>query len=99
MDTNVQFIKDPAAVLDWSFNWNSKNNGELPWLSPGEVILSHLITVDSGITVVSSSELEGVVKVWLSGGTLGTTYKVTCKITTDQNRVDVRTILIKIVKR
>ena len=85
-------LKDPSAVLDYAFDWNE-------WLATGETITDHTITADTGITVDSSTEDDGIVTVWLSGGTAGINYKVACKITTSAGRTDERTIWIKVVER
>ena len=85
-------LKDPSAVLDYVFDWTE-------WLATGETITDHTITADTGITVDSSTELDGKVTVWLSGGTAGQNYKVACLITTSAGRTDERTIWIKVVER
>lgn len=85
-------IKDPSAVLDWMFDWSD-------WLSSGETITDHTITVDTGITNDSSTEDAGKVTVWLSGGTAGENYKVACLIETSAGRTDERTIWIKVTNR
>lgn len=85
-------IKDPSAVLDWMFDWTD-------WLASGETIISHTITVDTGITKDTSTEAAGKVTVWLSGGTAGENYKVACLIETSAGRTDERTIWIKVVNR
>ena len=88
------FIKDPDAVLDYGFDWSS-------WLDTGvsEAISDYTIDADTGITVDSDSESSGVITVWLSGGTAGTTYAVRCEIVTDQSRTDERTMIIKVQER
>ena len=85
-------LKDPSAVLDYAFDWTG-------WLAAGETIVGHTITADTGITVDSSTELDGKVTVWLSGGTAGKNYKVACKITTSAGRTDERTLWIRVVDR
>ena len=85
-------LKDPSAVLDYVFDWTE-------WLATGETIADHTITADTGITVDSSTEDDGKVTVWLSGGTAGINYKVACLITTSAGRTDERTIWIKVVER
>ena len=85
-------LKDPSAVLDYAFDWTE-------WLATGETITDHTITADTGITVDSWTESDGKVIVWLSGGTAGINYKVTCLITTSAGRTDERTIWIKVVER
>ena len=85
-------LKDPSAVLDYVFDWTE-------WLATGETITDHTITADTGITVDSSTELDGKVTVWLSGGTAGVNYKVACLVETSAGRTDERTIWIKVVER
>ena len=93
---NNQFMKDPDAVLDYMFNWRDAST---PWLGTIETIVDHTITADTGLVVDSSTENNGKVTVWLSGGTAGETYKVACRITTSEGRVDERTIWIKVTNR
>lgn len=84
-----KFVKDPAAVLDYKFDWSD-------WLESGETISTRTVTAESGITVDSSSitDTNTSVTVWLSGGTAGVNYDVTCRIVTSASRTDERTIEI-----
>ena len=84
--------KDPDAVLDYSFDWSQ-------WLESGEIIESHAVTVPAGITKDSDTESSGKVTVWLSGGAVGKTYPVICRITTDSGRTDERSINIILKNR
>lgn len=52
----------------------------------GDTGASFTVEVGTGITVESSSLIDGVVKVFLSGGTDGATYKVTAKLVTSNGR-------------
>lgn len=87
------FIKDSDAILDYAFDWSTN------WLQTAETISSRVITVESGLTKDSDTESDGIVTVWLSGGTSGTTYTVACKIATSLNRTDERTISIAVRDR
>jgi hypothetical protein len=78
--------KDPQAVKDYQFDWTA-------WLA-GDTVGSHTVTVETGLTKDSDSRVGGVVTVWLSGGTKGRTYKVTCHVVTTGGRTDERTIEI-----
>lgn len=87
--------KDPDAVLDYTWDWTD-------WLTPlADTIVDHEMVVDSGITVDSSNiDVAGKkVIAWVSGGTLGTTYGLTCRIITQDGRTDDRTVYIKVAKR
>lgn len=84
--------KDPQANLDWAFDWTN-------WLTSGDTISSAIVTVDSGLVGASQSNSDTKVTIWLSSGTPGQTYKVACRITTAQGRIDERTIGIRVTDR
>jgi hypothetical protein len=85
------FTKDPDAVLDYEWDWSA-------WLG-ADTIASHTVTADSGLTVDSSAKTATAVTVWLSGGTVGASYNVTCHIVTAAGREDDRTIGITVQER
>lgn len=88
------FLKDPNAQLDYKFEWSD-------WLESGEVISSYSVTVSTGLTKVTDSKTNTSVTVWLSGGTVNTTYEVVCRITTNSNpaRTEDRTMTFKVMER
>lgn len=88
----MTWLKDPDATLDFAFDWTS-------WLAEGETITTHIVTVADGIILDSAGEADGVVTVWLSGGTAGTRYAVACLINTDQGRTDERTRYVDVRER
>ncbi len=94
-------IKDPDAKLDFGFDWKPATHGkdEPDWLEADETITSYVITVPAGLTKVSDIQADGVVVVWLSGGTVGEWYEIACLITTSAGRTDKRTISIQIQER
>jgi hypothetical protein len=81
------YIKDPNAVLDYQWDWSA-------WLPDDDTIASATVTAESGLTVDSSSNADATVTAWLSGGTVGSDYNVTCRIVTADGRTDDRTIRI-----
>lgn len=89
-----EYIKDPADVLDYKFDWSA-------WLDDGETISSRTVTVASGLTKDSDSitDTSTSVTVWLSGGTAGTVYDVACLIATSANRTVERSIKIRVENR
>jgi len=89
-------IKSPNAKLDFGFNWRPK--GE-EWLQDDETITSYVIAAPAGITKEGDSESDGVVTVWLSGGTVNTEYCITCNITTSAGRTDDRSMRIQVENR
>lgn len=86
------FTKDPDAVLDYTFAWAN-------WLADGETISSFELDVETGITEDSSENDSDDVTVWLSGGTVGENYNVTCHVVTSAGREDDRTMTIKVRER
>ncbi len=109
---NGHFLKDPAAVVDYSIYWGD-------WLAEGDTVTAAEWTVPDGITKDSSAvnatpvtiaptHSHGVAlvcaagtltTVWLSGGTAGATYRAACRITTAQGRTDERSITIRCANR
>lgn len=87
------YIKDPDATLDYSIDWTD-------WLN-GDTIASMEYLADTGITVETAmcTETDTSSFLWLSGGTLGETYDVVCRITTAAGRIDDRTLRFKIKQR
>ena len=88
----TRFLKDPAAVLDYGFDWND-------WLADGETISTSTWTVPTGITKDSDSKSDTATIIWLSGGTVDTTYLLTNKIVTSAARTDERSFQILMVQR
>lgn len=85
------FLKDPAAVLDYTLDWTD-------WLA-GDAISSHTVTVPAGITLGSSTATATAVTLWLSGGTVGVSYAVVVRVLTLGGRTDERTIMIYVQER
>ena len=92
MATTEDWTKDPDAKLDWIFDWSS-------WLAPSETIATSTFIVSAGLTVESDTKTAISTTVWLSGGQTGQVYQVTNRITTNQNRIDDRSIRIRVVNR
>lgn len=85
--------KDPAATLDYTLDWST--NG---WLGL-DTIASVVWTVPAGITKTAASNTPTGATVWLSGGTLATSYIITCRITTAAGRTDERSFRVIIKDR
>lgn len=88
-------IKDPQATLDYQLNWSDANGS---WLG-SDTIASAVFSTDPGIAAVSSSFTNTTATVWLAGGTAGTAYNVTCRITTAAGRVDDRSFRVVVQNR
>jgi len=90
-----------ATLEDDSDNWEERD--EDLWLDgiTDEQINSATWNVPTGITKDSDSDDGYVATVWLSGGTPGESYEITCHIQTDNSppRHDDRTIKVKIKEK
>lgn len=98
------WLKDPAAVLDWYFDWAALSNetGDSDWLASGETITEAAVTVTpSGLTAGAPAIINGgtAVRVWLSAGNAGSDYRVTCQVTTSAGRIDERSETVKVRQR
>lgn len=88
------FIKDKDAVLDFAVDWSD-------WLG-ADTISTSTWDADDGITIEASpapSVASGVATVWLSGGTVGQSYRVTNHIVTAAGREDDRSIRLRVTER
>ena len=90
--------KDPGDVLDYvvDFAALANGNGNKNWLDTAnsEVIASSVITMPSGLTL-DSDDLVNTntgVRLWISGGTAGTSYTIEIEITTDSTPARKKTI-------
>ena len=76
-----QFDKQPSEVLDYDIDATE-------WLTQGDNVIGAAITIDiTGLVLDSSTINDDRIKIWLSAGVDGITYKVTTKITTEDGRV------------
>ena len=89
--------KQPSEVKDYPIDYS-------PWLAEiSDTILSITTSVscttlpaNSTLSVSSSSFTLTAVKVWLSGGTDKSIYKVTINVTTSGGRIDQSEFIMKI---
>lgn len=83
-------LKDPGALLPYELDWT-------PWLAGAEIETSEWTAPEGMIAAHTHTETDSTV--WLEGGTPHTTIRVTNKISTSDNRVDSRSILVRITER
>lgn len=83
--------KDPDEFLDYKVDW-SKRLGS-------DSISASTWTTPSGISVVTSTFEPKYTVVWLSGGTVGTTYSFVNRVTTASGRIMEQTIDLPIKTR
>jgi hypothetical protein len=87
------YKKDPAAVLDYTFDWSG-------YLTPLADLISTVTWVTTGgITATTGTHTTNTATTFVSGGTAGTNATLTCRITTSGGRTDDRTITLKILDR
>lgn len=84
--------KDPSSILDYGFDW-------VDYLGTDTISTSSWSVSPAGLSAVSTSKDGAVTRVWLSGGTVGTTYQATNTIVTLAGRTDQRTLLVSIQDR
>lgn len=85
------FTKDPADVLDYTFDW-----GTYAWLVTGDTIATSTWSVPAGLTEVTNTKTTTTTTIWLSGGTSGTQYTLRNTITTTGGRTAQRAFSIEV---
>lgn len=88
--------KDPSAILDYDLDWTD-------WLAsyPTDTLSTATWGAPSPVTVPALAKGSNYITgnktvLWLSGGLDGSTYSLTCTITTAGGRTDERTVTIKV---
>ena len=84
--------KDPADVLDYGLDWSD----QLALKSPADTISSATWVVPAGLIAGAQSVVGGVAATWLSGGTAGTDYTITCRIVTTGGRTLERSVKLHV---
>ena len=86
------FRKDPHSNLDYGFDWSD-------YLVTDETISASVWTIPSGLAEGTKQLADTSTKIWISGGTVGTTYTVANKVTTSDGRIDERSFDIVVENR
>lgn len=93
--------KSPTAVLDYIVDLLAEDPG--PWLEDGEFVTSAIGIADPGLTLVTATpapvDAPTRIVVWLTDGTIGTTYLVKVTFTTSKDRTDTRSFRVRVVLR
>ncbi len=99
MSTIGNYTKDPHATLDYSIDWSR-------WVPSGDSISGtpawSVTGPDASLAVAgvpAPSVASGIATAWLTGGTAGQTYRVTCRVTTTAGRIDDRSITVRVAER
>ena len=86
-----RFTKDPDAKLDYLWDWTG-------YLAPGEFIQSVEVTA-GGVNLESVEHDTTTVTVWVGGGVHGVRAVVSCRVTTNQGRIDERSMRLYLKDR
>ena len=84
-------FKDPNEVLDYVVDWSERLSGD--------TIANSSWTMPPGITKDSDSRTTTTTTIWLSGGTIGESYSMVCRIVTAGGRTMDQTCKIKIKEK
>jgi hypothetical protein len=71
-----KFVKQPAETLDYDVVFTEWFVGR------ADAIASHVASATPGLNIVSSAVIGSVVRLVISGGEAGQSYKVTVRVTT-----------------
>lgn len=90
----MSYQHDPNATLDYAVDW-------APWLQAGETISNSTWTVPTGLTQATPapSHSNGKAVIWITGGTVGESYRLTNHITTSAGRQDERSLMLEVTQR
>ena len=80
--------KDPADVLDYALDFTDF----LAQSDPDDTISSVIWTVPAGLTAGVQTVLGALAIAWLSGGTAGVNYAITCRMVTAGGRTIERNV-------
>lgn len=99
MTTFLYYVKDPEARLDYGLEWPQ-------WLKQRDGTVDSIVSASWEVSgpdtslVIDDEYLDiDVTGVWLTGGTAGSEYQVTCHIVTAAGREDDRTIRMTVQHR
>lgn len=94
--------KDPNEVLDYDIDW--AGTAQAPGRAFADPLTSSFWMLtnvpDDGMLVMGATSFSsGATKIWLSGGTVNKTYKVTNRVTTSEGRTMDKTGLLTIKEK
>ena len=88
--SNQYKTKDPDARLDYGVNWGEK------WLNENDTIVASEWIIPVGITGDNDSFSSVKTMIFLSGGTVGETYIIVNRITTNVGLINDASIFLSI---
>lgn len=72
------YSKDPNETIDFAFNWKPKLDGD--------TISTASFVLPDGLTSVSTSNTTTTATIFVSGGSEGSTYRITSRVVTAGGR-------------
>lgn len=85
--------KDPNEVLDYEIQWSPRLRSDTISTS------TFSLTTANGLAINSQSNTTTTSTVWLSGGTVGGTAVINCRITTAAGRTMDQSVSLEIAER
>jgi hypothetical protein len=86
--------KTPAEVLDFTFDFSDEMAS-----MPDDTITGQVVSASGGSALGDVVRVGNLVTFWLSGGTIGTSTTVECRISTMGGRTIARSMAIAVVAR
>lgn len=83
------FLKDPGDRLDYVMTFAT-------WLAGDTITGTPIWTVPAGITQYATSNTTTTATIWLSGGTHGSDYIITCQVETAGGRIKQQSFTVKV---
>ncbi|MCE9566366.1 MAG: hypothetical protein K8U57_30450 [Planctomycetes bacterium] len=83
------FLKDPGDRVDYLVDYTD-------WLGTDTITGTPSWTVPTGLTNYAVSNTTTGATIWLTGGTHGNDYTVTCQVTTTGGRIKQQSFTIKV---
>ena len=82
-------VKQPVDVQDYDIDYSE-------WLPEGDTLVSATVDTPNGITLDSYLVDTPIVKIWVSGGTAGQSYKFQIIGTTEYGRVKETELVVRV---
>lgn len=92
----LKYSHDPEAVLDYVFDWAAFLADINDTIDSATVDASTIADDDAPLTVDVVSNTTTTVTAWVSGGTVGKSYTLTCHIITNDGREEDKSITLQI---
>lgn len=95
----AKYEKQPAEVKDYDIDYSEWLNPVVDTVSSTTAIVTSVTEAAPTLEIDSIMESSTTVKLWISGGTAGVSYKVTVQMTTTGGRLDESELVFKVKDR